>query len=159
MAEFDRAEISTRIRQARKQAGFRNRQEFADLLHVHWRTINLEENQMRTPLIVTAVAVAAFALGSVATAAISWRTFATASDKGEYGTYASADAKVVQPNGLAIRASGKVSSVNWFLSCSAAREPAKPGVFVVSVATADTCSLSGSAVGPGGTTKIELLKR
>lgn len=44
MAEFDRAEISTRIRHARKQAGFRNRQEFADLLHVHWRTIEDWEN-------------------------------------------------------------------------------------------------------------------
>lgn len=39
MAELDRAAISTRIRQARKQAGFRNRDEIAELLHVHRRTI------------------------------------------------------------------------------------------------------------------------
>lgn len=44
MAELDRAAISTRIRQARKQAGFRNRNDVADLLHVHPRTIEDWEN-------------------------------------------------------------------------------------------------------------------
>lgn len=48
MAELDRAAISTRIRQARKAAGFRNRQEFADVLHVHWRTIEDWENPKHT---------------------------------------------------------------------------------------------------------------
>lgn len=108
---------------------------------------------------VGAALAAAFAAGSVATAATGWRVFATATDKGEYGTYVSADAKVVQPKALAVRASGKVSSVTWYLSCSGEREPAKAGVFVVSVGTADTCSLSGSASGPAGTTRVELLRR
>lgn len=44
MAELDRAAISTRIREARKQAGFRNRNDIADLLHVHPRTIEDWEN-------------------------------------------------------------------------------------------------------------------
>ncbi len=44
MAELDRAAISARIRQARKQAGFRNRNDIADLLHVHPRTIEDWEN-------------------------------------------------------------------------------------------------------------------
>lgn len=48
MAELDRAAISTRIRQARTQAGFRNRAELADLLHVHWRTIEDWENPKNT---------------------------------------------------------------------------------------------------------------
>lgn len=44
MAELDRAEISNRIRSARKQAGFRNRQMLADVMQVHWRTIEDWEN-------------------------------------------------------------------------------------------------------------------
>lgn len=44
MAELDRAAISTRIRQARKEAGFRNRDEIAELLHVHRRSIEDWEN-------------------------------------------------------------------------------------------------------------------
>lgn len=44
MAELDRAEISNRIRLARKQAGFRNRQMLADVMQVHWRTIEDWEN-------------------------------------------------------------------------------------------------------------------
>lgn len=44
MAELDRAAISNRIRVARKQAGFRNRQMLADVMQVHWRTIEDWEN-------------------------------------------------------------------------------------------------------------------
>jgi transcriptional regulator with XRE-family HTH domain len=44
MAELDRAKISERIRLARKQAGFRNRHDLADVLQVHWRTVEDWEN-------------------------------------------------------------------------------------------------------------------
>jgi transcriptional regulator with XRE-family HTH domain len=44
MAELDRAEISKRIRAARKVAGFRNRRDLADVMQVHWRTIEDWEN-------------------------------------------------------------------------------------------------------------------
>ena len=44
MAELDRAAISNRIRLARKQAGFTNRQMLADVMQVHWRTIEDWEN-------------------------------------------------------------------------------------------------------------------
>lgn len=44
MAELDRAAISNRIRIARKQAGFTNRQMLADVMQVHWRTIEDWEN-------------------------------------------------------------------------------------------------------------------
>lgn len=44
MAELDRAAISTRIRHARRKAGFRNRQQLADVMQVHWRTIEDWEN-------------------------------------------------------------------------------------------------------------------
>lgn len=39
MAELNRAEISKRIRQARTEAGFKNREQLADVLRVHRRTI------------------------------------------------------------------------------------------------------------------------
>lgn len=43
LAELDRAQISSRIRQARKQAQL-TQPELADLLHVHWRTVQTWEH-------------------------------------------------------------------------------------------------------------------
>src|SRR5947209_1713973 len=43
MAELDRAAISARIKQARREAGLSQR-ELADLLHGHWRTVQEWEN-------------------------------------------------------------------------------------------------------------------
>ena len=43
MVELERAAISTRIKQARRRTGLPQR-ELADLMHVHWRTIQEWEN-------------------------------------------------------------------------------------------------------------------
>lgn len=114
---------------------------------------------MKRAALITAVAVVAFAAGSIATAATGWRTFATAVDKSDFFTYASANAKTQQPNGLAVRATGAIENVSWNLNCEMDKKPARAGLYVVSVATADSCSLSGSAIGGEGSAKIELLKR
>ncbi len=45
MAELDRAQISGRIRRARKESGYRSQKELGDVLHVHWRTVQDWENE------------------------------------------------------------------------------------------------------------------
>lgn len=99
-------------------------------------------------------------VGSTATAAVGWRVFATASDQGDYSTYASANAKVINPNGLAVRAIGPVESVTWFLTCDGESKGALNGkILPVSVVAAKSCSLSGSAIGEAGTLRIQLMRR
>ena len=48
LAELERAEISSRIKQARTEAGL-TQQELADLMQVHWRTIQTWEQDQRVP--------------------------------------------------------------------------------------------------------------
>lgn len=107
------------------------------------------------------VLAAGLVLGSSATAAVGWRVFATATDNGEYGTYASASAKVVKPKALAVRAIGPTTSVTWFLSCDGESKGAALSgkAIIANVGTAKSCSLSGSAIGPGGTLRVQLLRK
>lgn len=108
-----------------------------------------------------AVLIAGLALGSTATAAVSWRVFATATDQGDYATYASANAKVVNPVALAVRAIGPAESVSWSLSCDGeTKGTALSGkVLAVSVVAAKSCSVYGSAFGEAGTLRLQLLRR
>jgi hypothetical protein len=98
--------------------------------------------------------------GSIASAATGWRVFATASDSGQYGAYASANADVLKPQALGVRTS-KASDVSWFLSCQGEKKRAKAGEIVLTtVATSKKCSLSGSAnTSDSGTLRVQLLRR
>ena len=102
------------------------------------------------------------AIGSTATAATGWRVFATATDKGEYVTFASASASVQNPNALAVRAKGTSGpfEVSWFASCEGVVRPA-PGVAVpIGVPQSAKCSVNATASGSkGGTVRVELLRR
>ena len=109
---------------------------------------------------VAVLTVAAFAAGSVATAATpAWKVFATASDNGEYATFASADSKVLSPKALALRTSGPVKEVSWFLNCEGETKASRAGISLVAVNTADTCTLNGSVIGGDGTVRVQLLRR
>lgn len=112
---------------------------------------------MRALVIITAVV--AFAAGSAATAATGWRVFATANDQGEFSTFASANAKVLAPKALALRTSGPVNTVSWFLTCQGETKTTKAGISLVAVNTADTCDLSGTVTGDEGKVRLQLLKR
>ena len=107
------------------------------------------------------VLTAGLLLGSTATAATGWRVFATATDNGEYGTYASANAKVLKPQALAVRATGPATSVSWTISCDGEVKRAGLSNVVVTagVATAKSCTLYGSAFGDSGTLRVQLLRR
>lgn len=113
---------------------------------------------MKTLLLVL---IAGLAFGATATAAVGWRVFATASDQGDFATYASANAKVLNPNGLAVRAIGPVESVTWSLSCDGQVKGASLSgkIVAVSVAAAKSCSVYGSAMGEAGTLRIQLMRR
>jgi hypothetical protein len=110
-------------------------------------------------LVLAGVALGAFA-ASLAVAAGPWKVFATATDSGQYGAYASADADVLRPAALAVRVS-QAADVSWYMSCQGKRADARPGQLVlVSVATSDKCSLSGSAsTTTSGTLRVQLLRR
>lgn len=114
---------------------------------------------MRKMLLVLATGLA---LGSAATAATGWRVFATGTDRGDYGTFASAAASVQNPNALGIRVKGTSGpyEVNWMASCQGVTRP-KAGVAVqIGVPQSATCSVNASVLGSkGGTDKIELLRR
>lgn len=108
--------------------------------------------------IITVALLAAFATG--ASAATGWHTFATATDSGEYGQFANADAKVLNPNALAVRATRK-ADVTWTLICDGESPTARANaVLAVSVRTAQSCSLSAFATADGsGTTRLQLLRK
>lgn len=107
------------------------------------------------------VLTAGMLLGSTATAATGWRVFATGTDSGEYGTYASANAAVINPKGLAVRALGPVTEVTWALTCNGETKSAGLAnrVVPVTVATAKKCDLYGWAQGDEGTLRVQLLRR
>jgi hypothetical protein len=106
------------------------------------------------------VLIAGLVIGSTATAATGWRVYATATDKGEYSTYASANSKVLKPAALAVRANGPVESVSWNLTCDGETKAAglSGKVLTVSVATAKSCSVYGSAFGGTGTLRLQLVR-
>jgi hypothetical protein len=74
-------------------------------------------------VVAAAVIAGVFVAGSVAGAATGWRRpFATGSDTGQYGGYASVRGDVVQPRGLTIRVRTKGDStpnISLFFNCSA----------------------------------------
>jgi hypothetical protein len=105
------------------------------------------------------IIVSVFAAGAVAQAAAPWKVFASSSDNDEYYSSASADATVQAPNALAIRVIGSgVEDVDWRVSCEFEKDPAKAGVYVISVANADSCNVYGSAAGEGKIT-YQLLRK
>lgn len=103
---------------------------------------------------------AAFALGGAAYAATGWHVFATGSDSGQYGAFASANADVVNPSALAIRVT-KEADLTWSLDCQGElKHAAANAIVAISVTAADKCSLNGSAnTSTDGTLKVQLLKR
>jgi hypothetical protein len=107
------------------------------------------------------VGLAGLLVGGSASAAVSWRVFATATDSGEFSTYASANAKVVKPKALAVRAVGAATEVSWSISCDGRVKGGNLSnrVIAASVANAQSCSLYGSAFGDGGTLRVQLLRR
>lgn len=114
----------------------------------------------RTRLMVVVVAAVAFSAGAAAQAAGSWHVFATGTDSGDYGAYASAHADVLHSQALAVRAS-KTSKLSWTLICSSPNKtvPANT-VYSVTVGNAKSCSLSGNAVTESsGKVSVQLLRR
>lgn len=101
-------------------------------------------------------------VGATATAATGWRVFATATDKGEYVTFASASASVQNPNALAVRAKGTAGpfEISWFITCEGVLRPAVGVAAQVGVPQSSKCSVNASASGTkGGTVRVELLRR
>jgi hypothetical protein len=98
--------------------------------------------------------------GSFAFASTGWRVFATGSDSSQYGAYTSANADVLKPNALGVRAS-KPADVSWYLSCQGENKHAKAGQIVLAaVGTSTKCSLNGSAsTSESGTLRVQLLRR
>lgn len=115
----------------------------------------------RTAVIV--LVVGAFVGGAASAQTSAWRVFATGSDSGDYGAFASASGDVAKPKGLAARVkiSGADSAdLSWSFYCSGEAKTAKPNVvYVVAVATSKKCSLSGTASTDTGGVTLQLLKR
>ena len=96
-----------------------------------------------------------------------WRVFATSSDAGGYGAYASANATVRHPKALAIRVTGtQRQSVDWNLICSGTTKlPAGTQMVVLNVSRATSCTVSGGdnveagELGQVQRAKIELLRK
>lgn len=106
------------------------------------------------------IAFLCFLVGASAQAVTGWRTFAAASDSGDYGAYASADASVLHPAGLAVRAS-KPADVSWTLSCDGETKQATARMVIpIDAAHALKCRVYSNASSDGkGTLRIELLRR
>jgi hypothetical protein len=114
----------------------------------------------RSLLLVLTGVIMGVGAASMAFAATGWRVFATASDSGQYGAYASANADVLKPGALAVRAS-KAANVSWYLSCQGEKKRAKAGeIILTTVGTSTKCSLTGSAITTdSGTVRVQLLRR
>jgi len=88
--------------------------------------------------------------------------FATATDRGEYSTFANASASVQNPNGLGIRASGSSGpfEVTWSTFCDGVARLRAGQVVVVGVAQSAKCTVNGSVQGSkSGSARVELLRR
>jgi hypothetical protein len=111
-------------------------------------------------LVVPAAIVAAFAAGTFANAATGWHVFATGSDSGQYGAFANANADVLHPKALAVRAT-KAATVSWTFDCDSGDiKAAANAVLLVDVAKASKCSLTADAnTESAGTVRIQLLRR
>lgn len=112
--------------------------------------------------LVLAALTAGLVLGSTASAAVTWRVFASATDKANYATFASASASVQNPNALAVRVKGSSGpfEVNWFATCEGVVRPKAGVAVVIGVSQSAKCSLNASATGgKGGTIRVELLRR
>ena len=104
-----------------------------------------------------AAGLTAFAGGALATTG--WKVFATAQDSGDYGAYAYASADVLKPRGIAVRAS-RAADVSWSLICDGKTHAGPNVVVVVSVASAGSCHVSGSAnTSAAGTLRVQLLRK
>lgn len=109
-----------------------------------------------------AALLAGLTLGSTATAAVTWRVFATATDQGEYGTFANASASVQNPNALAVRVKGTSGpfEVTWFVNCDGVARPKAGAAVPIGVSQSAKCSVSASATGSeSGSVRLELLRR
>lgn len=117
---------------------------------------------MKRLIVILVIALLAFVTGSLATAAVGWRVFAAATDSGEYGTYASANASVQNPKALGIRVKGTGGpfELSWSISCEGVARRTAGGVVIASVANAAKCTLFGYSSGDkSGSVRIELLRR
>lgn len=115
-----------------------------------------------TRIVLLAAVVGAFALGGATTAlgVAGWHVFATGTDQGDYGAFASAHADVLRPKGLAVSAT-KAADVSWNIICEGETKKASGGsVLVADVAHATKCSLDANAdTDSSGKVVIQLLKR
>ena len=113
-------------------------------------------------VVATAVITGVFVAGSAAGAATGWRPFATGSDAGQYGAYASASGDVVKPKGLAIRVRSSGDStpdIDYYFSCSG-KIRARSGVtYTIDVSKSAKCNVNGSAITDNGSVTVTLLKR
>lgn len=112
------------------------------------------------------VAAAAFAAGSAATALAAgapWRVFATSTDSGDYGAYASADASAPRSSAFAVRATsqpGRTVDVSFYLNCEGERKVPSGALVAVTVPGSKKCSLHASAdTDYSGRVRVELLRR
>jgi hypothetical protein len=119
-------------------------------------------NMKRVVIIGVALA-AAFAAGAAAQSSSPWRVFATGTDSGDYGAFASASGDVAKPKGLAARVQfhgASSADLSYNLICEGEIKTARSGVtYLIQVPTMKKCSVDGSANTDSGSLTIQLLKR
>ena len=115
---------------------------------------------MRNRIAVVAAALAGLVVGCAATAAADWKVMKTVTKRGSVVTYATASAKTLEPNALAVRASGPVKVVEWSVTCSGIGTSSSSGkTLEMSVQSANGCSVLATASGDAGTLRLQLLRR
>lgn len=115
---------------------------------------------MRNRLAVVAALLVGLAAGSVATAATGWKVMATKTAKGDVVTYGTVSAKTLNPNALAVRASGPANTIEWSMRCSGVADGNLAGkILPVSVESAAGCEMFVTATGDAGTLRLQLLRR
>lgn len=115
---------------------------------------------MRNKLAVVVALLVGLVAGSVATAATGWKVMASKTVKGDVVTHTTVSAKTLNPNGLAVRASGSANAVEWSMRCSGFVDGNLAGkVLPLSVESAGGCELFVTATGDAGTLRLQLLRR
>lgn len=80
--------------------------------------------------------------------------------KGAVVTHTTVSAKTLNPNALAVRASGPAKTVEWSMRCSGFADGKLAGkILPVSVESAGGCELFVTATGDAGTLRLQLLRR
>lgn len=115
---------------------------------------------MRNKLAVVVALLVGLVAGSMATAATGWKVMASKTVMGDLVTHTTVSAKTLNPNALAVRASGAANAVEWSLTCGgSARGKLAGKVLPVSVESAGGCEMFVTATGNAGKLRLQLLRR